>query len=254
MDRLRAEYEGIRNALASDVSDEDYARLVERIDSVSGLARIANRSVALYDVHRRKFLLKIDRHLDLLGYGKEDGVDVHDVDAYHRLIHPDDLPLVYDAEIRNYRFLKPIRGPEKKNYKLVYDYRVRAKSGSYLRFLHQLALFELDRNFNSWILLIVSDLLSAFPDDARPRRFLIDTRTGRALLFGAESGVSGRILTAREREILSLVAQGCDSAEIADRLCVSRWTVENHRRNALRKTGARNAAQAASYASLIGLI
>jgi DNA-binding CsgD family transcriptional regulator len=254
MDRLRAEYERIRTNLSSDVTDEDYARLEERIASVRSLARIANRSVALYDVHRRRFVLKIDRHLELLGYGGNDGFDVHDVDAYHALIHPDDLPLVLDAEIRNYRYLNPIRGPEKKDYKLVYDYRVRAKSGSYLRFLHQFALFELDRNWNSWILLIVSDLLSALPDDAPPRRFLIDTRTGRVLLFGGESGVSGQLLTTREREILALVAQGCDSAEIADRLCVSRWTVENHRRNALRKTGSRNAAQAAAYASLIGLI
>jgi two-component system, NarL family, response regulator NreC len=44
-------------------------------------------------------------------------------------------------------------------------------------------------------------------------------------------------LTTREREVLQLAAQGYNNAEIADRLFISRRTVEIHRANLLRKLG-----------------
>ncbi|NUP20498.1 MAG: helix-turn-helix transcriptional regulator, partial [Streptomyces sp.] len=44
-------------------------------------------------------------------------------------------------------------------------------------------------------------------------------------------------LTAREREIAELVAQGLTSQAIADRLYVSRRTVDTHVSRAFRKTG-----------------
>lgn len=43
------------------------------------------------------------------------------------------------------------------------------------------------------------------------------------------------ILTRREQEIHSWVADGYCTKEIAERLCISTHTVYNHRRNILRK-------------------
>ncbi len=47
-------------------------------------------------------------------------------------------------------------------------------------------------------------------------------------------------LTAREKEVLSLVVDGSTNAEIADEISISIRTVENHRANILRKTGGKN--------------
>jgi DNA-binding NarL/FixJ family response regulator len=49
-------------------------------------------------------------------------------------------------------------------------------------------------------------------------------------------------LTAREMEILRLVADGLTNAQIADQLFTSPRTVETHRQNLLAKTGAKNTA------------
>lgn len=253
-DRLKEEYRRITESHVCSVTDADYARLEGRIDALKGLAGIENRSISLYDVNRKRFILKQDRHLECLGYSKEDLVDIDDVENYHDKIHRDDLPVLYDSEIKMYRFLNPIKSAKKKDYKLVYDYRVRAKDGGYVRFLHQLALFELDRDFNSWILIVVSDVLATENDGARPRRFLIDTKTSRVCLFGDEAEIRDRLVTEREREVIALVAQGLDSAEIADRLCVSVSTVNNHRQNVLRKTRTKNATQATAYLSYVGLL
>jgi DNA-binding CsgD family transcriptional regulator len=47
------------------------------------------------------------------------------------------------------------------------------------------------------------------------------------------------VLSAREREILGLVAAGMTADEIAERLVLSSHTVETHVRNSVRKLGAR---------------
>jgi DNA-binding CsgD family transcriptional regulator len=60
-------------------------------------------------------------------------------------------------------------------------------------------------------------------------------------------------LTPREVEVLGLVADGLRSAEIAERLFLSRKTVDNHVSAILRKLGARSRAEASAEAVRLGL-
>jgi len=72
----------------------------------------------------------------------------------------------------------------------------------------------------------------------------------------AEAGGPGAavVLTGRELEILRLICQGQTAAQMAERLFISRRTVEGHRQNLLEKTGAPNAAGLVVYATRHGLI
>jgi DNA-binding CsgD family transcriptional regulator len=62
-------------------------------------------------------------------------------------------------------------------------------------------------------------------------------------------------LTPREREVLQLLMQGCDTAEVAEELNISRHTVNTHRRSILYRTGFKNTQKLAltiiSYGSQI---
>jgi DNA-binding NarL/FixJ family response regulator len=61
-------------------------------------------------------------------------------------------------------------------------------------------------------------------------------------------------LSEREKEVLRLLAEGHANQEVADILCISRKTVENHRANIVRKTGVQGQVGLTKYAARIGLI
>ena len=61
-------------------------------------------------------------------------------------------------------------------------------------------------------------------------------------------------LTARELEVLALLADGLTNAQLADRLFLSAKTVDHHVSSVLRKLGAPNRAAAAAAARQRGLL
>lgn len=74
----------------------------------------------------------------------------------------------------------------------------------------------------------------------------LDGSGGAASGGGASGGAAA--LTAREAEVLALLADGCSNAQIAARLYVSIRTAEDHVSNILAKLGVSNRTEAAAYA------
>jgi DNA-binding NarL/FixJ family response regulator len=61
-------------------------------------------------------------------------------------------------------------------------------------------------------------------------------------------------LNSREKEIVRLIGQGLTNNEIADKLFISRRTVEGHRQSLIEKTGCRNTATLVKFGVVNGLI
>jgi len=65
---------------------------------------------------------------------------------------------------------------------------------------------------------------------------------------------SGVKLTRREIEVLKLVAQSLTNQEIADKLFISKRTVDGHKANLIQKTGSKNIVDLLIYAIKSGLV
>ena len=61
-------------------------------------------------------------------------------------------------------------------------------------------------------------------------------------------------LTPREQEVLRMLAEGLSAKEIAEKVFISRKTVENHRANIMNKLGLHSTIELVRYAARLGLI
>jgi DNA-binding NarL/FixJ family response regulator len=86
---------------------------------------------------------------------------------------------------------------------------------------------------------------------AETTALLVDSLRGRRSRTSREP--QREALTRRERQVLSLLAEGRTSPEMADCLHISPSTVEVHRRNIMRKLELRNVAELTKYAIREGL-
>jgi two-component system response regulator NreC len=78
----------------------------------------------------------------------------------------------------------------------------------------------------------------------------------RDFLQRAETGTSSQVeeLTAREREVLTCIAEGYTNQEIANELVISVKTVDRHRENIMRKLNLHSRVELVKYAIAKGLI
>lgn len=103
------------------------------------------------------------------------------------------------------------------------------------------------------------NLVRAVREGVAGRRFLSPPVTERAIDAYIEQAKAAPVdphetLTAREREVLHLAAEGKTGGEIAARLHISHRTVENHRANVMRKLGLKNQSELVRHALRRGLI
>ncbi|MEI8258430.1 MAG: response regulator transcription factor [Deltaproteobacteria bacterium] len=99
------------------------------------------------------------------------------------------------------------------------------------------------------------ELALAIAAVTRGQVYLSPSITGVVLasyLWGADAAPTAS-LTAREREVLQLLAEGLSSKEIASRLTVAVTTVETHRRHIGERLGIHNIAGLTKYAIREGL-
>lgn len=103
------------------------------------------------------------------------------------------------------------------------------------------------------------ELVSAVREVMNGRRYLSRSLTDRAidiyLQHVSDDNLDwSEMLTARERQVLQLAAQGANNTEIGGRLSISPRTAETHRTNLMRKLGLRSQADLMRYAMHHGLI
>lgn len=107
-------------------------------------------------------------------------------------------------------------------------------------------------NFPEAVLQVVNGGASITPSLARRLLRKLDAAPGEALAIKVANHAG--LLSAREKEVLKMVASGYTSAEIGLRLMISCQTVNSHVKNIYRKLQVRTRAQAVGLAAASGLL
>jgi len=237
-----------------EVDDADYLEFEKKVNFLERLAEVENGSVIVLDLYKKKYIFIRSRYIEPFDNPLIDH-DPQDPFYYSQFIHPDDLPIVMDSYKKTFNFFLNQPAEERKNYKLIQNFRQRDKYGKYLNVILQLVVLELDRKGNIWLALILDDLLPDKISFEGVNRRVINIKSGKICLFQNELEPNKKtILSTREIEVLSLVSKGFASKEIADKLFLSINTVNNHRQNIIEKVRASNTSEAVNYARNLGLL
>jgi DNA-binding CsgD family transcriptional regulator len=237
-----------------EVDNADYLEFEKKVCFLERLAEVENGSVIVLDLYRKKYIFLRSRYIEPFNNPLIDH-DPQDPMYYSQFIHPDDLPIVMDSYKKAFTFFLSRPEEERKDYKLIQNFRQRDKYGKYLNLILQLVVLELDKKGNIWLALIIDDLLPDKISFEGVNRRLIHIKTGKICLFKNELESNKKtILSTREVEVLGLVSKGFASKEIADKLFLSINTVNNHRQNILEKVRASNTSEAVNYARNLGLL
>ena len=239
MTELYQDYKNIAYSRLIDERDIDVSVRQKHIATLQQSEALHQLAITIYDNYQHEHVYVSDYHHHLFADGE-------------MVVHPDDLPDVMKNVIAT---LKHIFNGNKnvKHLKMVREYR--AKCGdTFRRVTESMLVLETDKLGNAWLVLCV---LEISPNQAPPftvNSHIVNTTTGEVFSPLTQYYKEKSLLSKREIEILSLIAQGKLSKEISDLLHISLNTANTHRQHILEKLGVDNSHEAVRYALSLGLI
>lgn len=196
----------------------------------------------IFNIKDSQFDLMSKEVETVLGYNADD----LDLQVFIGLIHPDDQPWFLNIENKVTEFFSTLSLEQIINYKVRYDYRLKKRDGEYIRILQQVITIQHNETGGilrtlgvhtdiSHLKLNGDPVLSFIGLNGEPSFINVNIKK----VFPSPS----ELLSNRECQILSLIASGKDTKNIADELFISSLTVSKHRQNILLKTKAKNTAE-----------
>lgn len=185
--------------------------------------------------------------------GIKDAIETEEVESIWEKkileqIHPDDVTEKIAWELKFHAFIMSKTLEERADYYMQHFLRFRDADGQYHTLRHRIFYLKYDEQGNVLLTLCLYNIVGEHHDQCGIFNSILGQR-----IKEHETQVQ-TLLSLRECEILNLIAQGLASKQIADRLCISTNTVNNHRQNILRKLQSQNAVEAVGVARSLGLI
>ena len=234
-------------------ADIDYGRLGSRRAELIRMAELSRSCIFTVDVYRGVYDYASEGFIDLFGIAPERLRNISEQgDFIEELIHPDDRARLADLQIRHGKFITSLPGRERNDYRTIYQVRMRGASGRYINVVSRQQVVETDSNGKAWIVMGMMELAPDQTTADRVKCSVLNLRTGQ--FFNPYAPSPEWALTNRELKVLSLIGQGFLSKEIAEQLAVSKYTIDNHRKNILTKLEANNTMEAINTAREAGLI
>lgn len=160
---------------------------------------------------------------------------IFDINLLIDMIHPEDINYFMECERRGLNFTNTLSFSEHFRYLMSYSYRIRTNSGEYVNIRQQCQAIEVNSQGHLTKTFVTHQRDGEYKERLTNDYYIFDKSKNQKL-----NPDNFYNLSKREREILDLVQEGLDSKRIAERLFSSKFTIDTHRRNILKKTNAKN--------------
>jgi DNA-binding CsgD family transcriptional regulator len=197
------------------------------------LMDINNQYLSVFDMLRMKTLFVSQGSIKMLGVSPED------LTAYHlkEATHPDDLERQELGLIQLFKIAHELFVAKKGEMFLSSNFRMRMPNGNYTNQLVQCYFYYSPDPNNTVYLLDIKTDISWSKKIKHGFHYYLGNDLSYFRYPDEELLMKGNIFSKREFEIIKLVHEGFDSEQIAEKLFLSKHTVNTHRKNILEKTG-----------------
>lgn len=166
-------------------------------------------------------------------------------------IPPEELLERHILELRFFHFQKALSAQERSYYTMVCPIHFRIPGGKNIPILHRTYYLESLPEGSVWLGLC---LYTPFIETGSIAGQIVNNQTGETVLPEMYVSFDKQLLSTREIEVLSLLAKGLSSKQIADTLYISVHTVYRHRQNILEALQVNNTAAAVEIGIRLHLI
>lgn len=233
--------------------DVDYDYWNKKRESILEMSQITQSSIFTVDVFRKRYDFASENFTHIFGYNPAWIRNIQKQgDLLEERIHPDDRAQMAEYQIEHGLFIYSLSPECRNDYKQVFQFRVLNARDQYVNVISSHQVFQQDRNGKAWI---VMGSMEVSPDQSpteKVKRTVLNKKTGE--IITSPSILADSYLSNREKEILFLIRQGLLSKEIAAKLKISIYTVNNHRKNILSRLKVDNVIEAINTANKLGLL
>lgn len=249
---LKKKFQHLFNVMECAPEPSDYEAFGKKLELLNTVSEVENSSVAVFDMHRGEYVFLRSRFDSHLQYPLNE-LFKKEPSYFMDLMPEKDLAFTIDTIRKTFSWLAEQDPEKRKEYKLVFEFHLSDPAGNLYSFLQQCVILEQDKSGNTWMVLILNDMIPGKTDAENLLRKVFHIPTGKIMLFNDDNS-SASMLTARETEILGLLSQGYQSKEISERLYISVNTVNNHRQHIIEKLNTENTHEAIRFAKSVGII
>lgn len=233
--------------------DVDYDLWGEKRASIQTFSQMSQSCIFTVDVFKRRYDFASDNFADIFGYNPAWIKTIQKQgDMLEDRIHPDDRVQVMQYQIEHGQFIYSLPLEERNDYQQIFQIRILNARQQYVNVISRHQVIQKDINGKAWMIMGVMDIAPDQTPMERIKRTVVNKKTGEILPSALVP--TEQQLTKREKEILLLIRQGFLSKEIACKLNLSIYTVNNHRKNILAKLDVDNIIEAINTAGDCGIL
>jgi DNA-binding CsgD family transcriptional regulator len=217
----------IENDKWKELFDNQSSKLNEKTDPLQ--PELIDNYFFIYDCVENEIAFVNNAFKTLTGYEDKS----FNLNQLLKIIHPDDLDYFFKCEEKDLEITNKLMFNQHFQFLFSYTYRITKANGEIITIQQKCQAIEVTTQGHLSKTLVTHQVIENYTQRPINDHKIFDKTRG--IYIDSENCYN---LSKREFEILSLIKAGLNSVEISDKLNISKYTIDTHRKNILNKTNA----------------